>query len=187
MCFVFFPLCVSYSIAADEGATADGQSSFCIGCCRSGCGKWPRGAATGQNTAQIHNHTWQQQPTSKEETQEHLCFLPHFSCVFHLFHFGSDMNLKIEGNELIHQSCQQADAWKWQTWPFSHYSSYFWMLPLIVRKNKTGFFRHNIGCVPQLSDAKMNFRTTLQKQFIIMFVSVCCWTSSSDDVDSCCL
>lgn len=73
---------------------------------------------------------------------------------------------------------------------FPHYNSLFWMLPLIVRENKAGFFRHNIGCVPQPSDAEMNFRTTLQEQLMIMFVSVRCWTSSSkaaDDVDSCCL
>lgn len=45
-------------------------------------------------------------------------FVAHFSGAFHLFLFVSDMNLKIEGKELIEQGCQQADAWKWQTWPF---------------------------------------------------------------------
>lgn len=43
---------LSHSIAADERATADGQSSLCFRCCSSGGWRWPRGAATGQHKTQ---------------------------------------------------------------------------------------------------------------------------------------
>lgn len=62
---------LSPSIAADERATADGQSSLRFGCRSFGGGRWPRGAATGQCNSFTETNT------SKDDTHN-TCFLNTF-------------------------------------------------------------------------------------------------------------